>query len=453
MKKNIKIAILIVFIGLFSACDKTVEKKAPIDITVFFTANINGYIEPCGCFVGQRGGMTRVNTKILEEAGKENIIVDAGNAAEGPEDFNFVHYKHVLKAFKKMNYDAVNIGHQEAAFSLNELNEIAKSTEVNVISANLKNAQTNELIFKPYVELKRGDYKVIILGVLDPAGLDDCLDEELKVDDMETVINSHLETLKNYDMRILLAFTSEEKMRKLAKEFYEFEMIIGGNVDQPAQDLIEENRSIISYTAKNARNVGYIKGKLEEKNFKSIDFNIQFLAPAIKESKEIRDISEIYKDVIGTMDLKIDNPGHDSLLNGVKKLEYVGSQACQACHSQAYDTWKNSKHAHAFDSLIQTKSHTDPKCVACHTVGFGSESGFKRSFAKEKKMVHVGCESCHGPGSEHVKQRMSGEKVLFHFRPLGKNDCLQCHHGEFSRKFEWDKFWPHVKHGKESSYK
>jgi hypothetical protein len=35
-------------------------------------------------------------------------------------------------------------------------------------------------------------------------------------------------------------------------------------------------------------------------------------------------------------------------------------------------------------------------------------------------------------------------------RALGAGDCLKCHHGEFSRPFVWEQFWPVVQHGKDA---
>ena len=72
----------------------------------------------------------------------------------------------------------------------------------------------------------------------------------------------------------------------------------------------------------------------------------------------------------------------------------------------------------------------------------------RREFAG-KKLADVGCESCHGPGSLHVEQHRAGGQVTFKFRPLGAGDCRKCHHGEFSRPFDWEVFWPHIQHGKE----
>ena len=86
-------------------------------------------------------------------------------------------------------------------------------------------------------------------------------------------------------------------------------------------------------------------------------------------------------------------------------------------------------------------------CIGCHTVGFGEPSGYRRAYG-EDKLTDVGCESCHGPGSEHVSHWRAGKQPPFKFRPLGAGDCIQCHYGEFSRPFDWDTFWPSVKHGK-----
>ena len=43
----------------------------------------------------------------------------------------------------------------------------------------------------------------------------------------------------------------------------------------------------------------------------------------------------------------------------------------------------------------------DGECVVCHTVGFGYKSGYTNE-ENTKHLRHVGCESCHGPGSGHA---------------------------------------------------
>ena len=104
----------------------------------------------------------------------------------------------------------------------------------------------------------------------------------------------------------------------------------------------------------------------------------------------------------------------------------------------------------AFKALRDRDADADPKCIGCHTVGFGSGSGYRRE-SQGKQFTDVGCESCHGPGSLHVQRRQGDETLDFTFRPLASGDCQKCHYGEFSRPFDWATFWPKVAHEKESS--
>ena len=50
----------------------------------------------------------------------------------------------------------------------------------------------------------------------------------------------------------------------------------------------------------------------------------------------------------------------------------------------------------------------DGECVVCHTVGFGSRTGYEDE-VKTPFLKHVGCESCHGPGSGHMSAPRNAE--------------------------------------------
>jgi formate-dependent nitrite reductase cytochrome c552 subunit len=108
-----------------------------------------------------------------------------------------------------------------------------------------------------------------------------------------------------------------------------------------------------------------------------------------------------------------------------KKFEYVGSAKCKKCHLPEHKSWEKTKKGHALDTLMpdeaveaKTKFKLDPKkdysrdasCVSCHVTGFGKPGGYEipaeGDAAAAKAMAHlahVGCESCHGPGSEYIK--------------------------------------------------
>jgi len=108
-----------------------------------------------------------------------------------------------------------------------------------------------------------------------------------------------------------------------------------------------------------------------------------------------------------------------------KPFEYVGTKTCRACHDAQHTSWEKTKMGKAFASLapgagteIRSKAGLDPEtdyrkageCLECHAVGFGRPGGYAAFDEKDTKAARearnregVGCECCHGPGSEYVK--------------------------------------------------
>jgi hypothetical protein len=114
------------------------------------------------------------------------------------------------------------------------------------------------------------------------------------------------------------------------------------------------------------------------------------------------------------------------------KSTFVGSDRCGDCHPVAWKVWNDAKpgaRAHKNATVtLEKRMHPsgrqyDPECMMCHTTGFKHPGGYNNLVlnlpnwpakpanppAAKKIKEHndnlrgVGCESCHGPGSEHVK--------------------------------------------------
>jgi hypothetical protein len=84
--------------------------------------------------------------------------------------------------------------------------------------------------------------------------------------------------------------------------------------------------------------------------------------------------------------------------------DLVGSEACQSCHPKEYETWAAGPHARAFATLESKGKAGDVDCLECHTTAFGRVGGFPPSgdATSHADLARVGCESCHGPGGDHV---------------------------------------------------
>jgi predicted CXXCH cytochrome family protein len=104
---------------------------------------------------------------------------------------------------------------------------------------------------------------------------------------------------------------------------------------------------------------------------------------------------------------------------------------CGNCHAGHQADWSGTAHAGAYASLPEGAAAT---CKSCHTVGANGNlvteiAGFD---ATQDSTYHdVQCESCHGPGLDHVRGVGQGQVV----RPLAKiavtgdGTCAECHSG------------------------
>lgn len=107
---------------------------------------------------------------------------------------------------------------------------------------------------------------------------------------------------------------------------------------------------------------------------------------------------------------------------------------CGNCHADIQGSWKGTRHASAYTS-VSTSPGAAATCYGCHTVtgngnkAVGTTAG--HDAVKEPTYYDVQCESCHGPGLEHVEG--VGQATLV--RPLarismaGTGNCGDCHSG------------------------
>jgi predicted CXXCH cytochrome family protein len=120
----------------------------------------------------------------------------------------------------------------------------------------------------------------------------------------------------------------------------------------------------------------------------------------------------------------------------LEKAAYSGEELCSVCHEQPHATWTLTKHAYAFETLVEHGSR-DPKCLPCHTVGYGLSGGFDPKLRQEH-LRGVQCESCHGRGGPH----QSPEFLKAGFEPV----CLGCHTQDHSLRFVFAERLPLVSH-------
>jgi peroxiredoxin len=121
----------------------------------------------------------------------------------------------------------------------------------------------------------------------------------------------------------------------------------------------------------------------------------------------------------------------------LEKAAYSGEEFCAVCHEQPHATWSLTKHAYAFDTLVEHGADRNPECLRCHTVGFGEPGGFDTKL-RQDHLKGVQCENCHGRGGPHQSPEFA--KAGF------ESTCLGCHTPEHSLRFSFAERLPLVSH-------
>lgn len=119
---------------------------------------------------------------------------------------------------------------------------------------------------------------------------------------------------------------------------------------------------------------------------------------------------------------------------------YIGSSACGACHASrasgsAQIDWQAGPHSDAFASLssgdarhvLEERANDISSCLPCHSTIAHAPIGERQERIQSEG---VGCERCHGPGSEYSQSavmRMEGGMIPLGGTPGTLSECGSCH--------------------------
>ena len=149
--------------------------------------------------------------------------------------------------------------------------------------------------------------------------------------------------------------------------------------------------------------------------------------------------------------------------------EIIGAPKCKTCHKAKtgvqWKKWTESAHARAFETLASEQSRKiasdkglgDPQqeeaCLKCHTTkaSLGTDAVVNEK-GKYADSEGVGCESCHGPGSDYKSKKVMVDAEAARLAGLvmikTADGCTQCHNEEIPtfKGFDFDKRWAEIAH-------
>ena len=148
------------------------------------------------------------------------------------------------------------------------------------------------------------------------------------------------------------------------------------------------------------------------------------------------------------------------------KARYIGSTGCAMCHKgpmmgYQFSKWRMSKHAKAYAALAKDKAYEIAKkqglkeepqkseeCLKCHTTLFHEPAGG----SSQSYIEGVGCEACHGAGSEYaVEAVMTDPRSAKQagLKDVDKQVCMGCHENAHGKKFDFEEARKRIAHPSE----
>lgn len=117
------------------------------------------------------------------------------------------------------------------------------------------------------------------------------------------------------------------------------------------------------------------------------------------------------------------------------EYRYIGNLKCRLCHRDFFVGRKQDVHESAYRNLHAEPNIDNPRCLNCHTTGYGTPGGFA-SMEKTPHLANVQCEGCHGPGSKHLRLNAAGGFLAGKDNPqLLRKMCLACHTARWNKSF------------------
>jgi hypothetical protein len=370
-------------------------------------------------------------------------IVD--NGGWFPDDSLHIDYSwFLMDGMKLLGTDAVGLGDRDLRFGLAYLRAQLKRTQLPVVCANLIDKKTKTTAFSPYLIKPIGTVKVGFFGLMsDKVDLGPARDS-LAVQEPQAVARRTIDEMrkKGATVVVLLSQLGKVESEDLVTAIDGVDLVVvGRNVP-----LLQKGRLIKSTVACYGGEQGQYMGRTvltlnAQKKVTTGDNETFVLGPEVGEHPDIAQIVKEFEDKFNEKLRKVqmEQSAQQAATAGTDSPDrFVGSEVCQRCHVSETEQWKTTKHAHAWQTLVDNKKDATPDCVPCHVVGYRKPGGFTDGSATPK-MTNVGCENCHGMGSQHEAFATAPRKIT-------EQTCQQCHTSTTSPTFNYAVYRPHIEH-------
>lgn len=494
---------VLLFISLV-CCQAGLARAAGQEFVLFYSNDVQGETEPCGCQPNQLGGLSRKGfqyQKIAEEGTRPRLTLDAGNLlfktptlSAGQVDQEKMAARAIAKAYELMGYQAVGIGSYDLAAGPDFLAELAREGGFSWLSANLVDAATAKPLFLPGRMIRVGGIKAFVLGLTGNVALPPATGAKI-LPWTEVLPPLLAKASREADLLILLSTLSPDDNQRLAETYPAIHLIVhsrAGDSTLPSEPLLV-NKTLVVSTTSQGQKIGVMEVNWQgskrwgdsskealAKQRAALDSLLWQLSKVHCEQADQQTTCQRLKDREQTLRQEIERlaSGGDggegnepssyrqrlismedalprqaeivALIDGLDRdlnrlgqerakaitpvdSPYLGSESCGRCHAPLLAAWQQTKHATAYQTLVDKKQQFNTACLPCHVTGVGMDKA-DAALSLPDKRRGVGCESCHGPGRQHAEQPKDNPLPNLPTASV----CHQCHTPPHDTTFDYE---------------
>jgi len=387
------------------------SEKAAIEsekVTIFLTGNVLGELKPCGCSGGQLGGFEKRARILGSVPASRRLIVDTGSFVESDGEQDMIKLNIVIQALSLLDYDLLRITKED--FERVGASGLLESMTglFNVISSDREMMPPIGRKFTKSLSLGADKVTVTIAAVNTSEGMIE-----------QTVCEVFGDAPAGQVVNIVIPDRCSDRiLADIARSGRVDCVIYPSESDEAAVIGDPEGRPLAVTVGRYGKYVGrlQIEAAAEVGGRVKISFSVLPVTEDLPEEESLVELYKLYQQLVKEEGLLEKHPRF-ALPDGLK---YTGSASCRMCHNYEYEKWSTRDHARAYATLEKVGSQYDPECAGCHVVGMDYQGGFVNE-ERTGDLKNVGCENCHGPGSEHIST--IGKKKTCE----PKSACIDCH--------------------------
>ncbi len=413
-------------------------------LTIAFSNDMTGEIRSCGCTSKDFGGLGRRATFLrnTRKTSGQLVLFEGGDFFGTKVNYGEEKAGLTLRSMVFMKYDGIVIGEKDLSLGVDYLVEQVAALRIPVVVANLYDTEADTLIFAPNrVFTLPGGLRVGVIGVmgerlklpLPPNS------RRVRVKSAQAAVEREVAAIKDdVHLVVVLAHMSLVGLRKLGENNPDIDLVVGGHDARAMRSQRRFGNAFVLQTANRGRYMGIAYATVQRnRGILDLSANVEALGIDYQDHEAIVKLFQSYDMEIARKErvrVRASVPSGEHIKN-----RFASSENCRSCHTDIYDHWGDTRHAHAFATLEGQNRQYDRDCTPCHVTGFYQIGGFL-SEEETPEFTNVQCEACHGNAGAHV--RNPSRKTESQARVA----CKTCHTAEQTPDFEFGKYWARIKH-------